>query len=84
MKSKLTKEQKKMAEEMILYYHNYRHYYEIEESEHAEGFYKNYLTEKSRLETSLRTVVEVRGENSPIYRVTDIMTGRTIYFEGDR
>lgn len=84
MKSKLTSEQKRIAEEMILYYHNYKHYYAIEEPEHAEEFYKHYIEEKSRLESGLRTAVEVRGEDRPIYRVVDLTTGRTIYFEGDR
>lgn len=84
MKSKLTKEQKKMAEEIILHYHNYKHYYAIEEPECAEAFYRRYLTEKSRLERSLRTVVEARGTDRPIYRVVDLVTGKTIYFEGDR
>ncbi len=84
MKSKLTKEQKKMAEEMILNFHNYRHYYSIEEPEFAESFYRRYLIEKSRLEASLRSVVEVRGADGPLYRVVSLVTGRTIYFEGDR
>lgn len=84
MKSKLSSEQKKMSEEMILYFHNYKHYYAIDEPEYAEGFYRSYLTEKSRLESSLRTVVEIRGEDRPIYRVVDLATGKTIYFEGDR
>lgn len=84
MKSKLNPLQKRMAEDMILYYHNAKRFRDMDEPEHEAPFLEKYETERARLSQSLKYPVSVRGDNSPCYFVVSDITRRAVYIEGDK